>query len=95
MFTISSSSNYLLREIKQSKKLSRLSAWDLIKETVSPAATVDFLCLCLQAKAYKCVCSQDRMSPVSDRFDIHNVAPDIINMLSRASSFRFMIYYSS
>ena len=30
------------------------------------------------------------MSPVSDRFDIHNVAPDIINILYRDSSFRFM-----
>lgn len=35
LFTIPPSSNYLLREIKQSKKLSRRSAWDLIKETVS------------------------------------------------------------
>ena len=30
------------------------------------------------------------MSPVSDRSDIHNVAPDIINIFTGDSSFRFM-----
>ena len=30
------------------------------------------------------------MSPVSDRSDIHHVAPDIINIFTGDSSFRFM-----
>lgn len=51
LFTISPSSNYLLREIKQSKKQSRQSAQDLIKAV--SCATKFFLCLCLQAQAYK------------------------------------------
>ena len=51
LFTIPPSSNYLLREMKQSKKQSRQSARDLIKAV--SCATEFFLCLCLQAQAYK------------------------------------------